>query len=128
MGASFPFVQAVIARDVETLGRRTGLLLFMNTCGNVAGTLLSGFVLIDLFGTAGTYRILTATIAIVGFGAVLLAPVRRTKLVHGSLAVVLVGVTLVASPSNQRLWSFMHGVPDPDLVVAEDHSCVTTLK
>ena len=40
MGASFPFVQAIIARDVETLGRRTGLLLFMNTCGNVAGTLI----------------------------------------------------------------------------------------
>ncbi len=128
MGASFPFVQAVIARDVETLGRRTGLLLFMNTCGNVAGTLISGFVLIDLFGTAGTYRILTATIAVVGFGAVLLAPVRRTKLVHGSLAVVLVGVTLAASPSNQRLWSFLHGVRNADLVVAEDHSCATTLK
>ena len=35
---------------------------------------------------------------------------------------------LVASPSNQRLWSFLHGVPDSQMVVAEDHSCATTLK
>jgi spermidine synthase len=128
MGASFPFVQAIIARDVATLGRRTGALLFTNTCGNVAGTLLSGFVFIDAFGTAGTYRLLTVVITVVGFGAVLLTPVRRTQVLHGGLAVVVVAGVLGASPSNQRLWSFLHGVPDSQMTVAEDHSCATTLK
>jgi spermidine synthase len=128
MGASFPFVQAIIARDVATLGRRTGALLFTNTCGNVAGTLLSGFVFIDAFGTAGTYRLLTVVIAVVGFGAVFLTPVRRTQVLHGGLAVAVVATVLVASPSNQRLWSFLHGVPDSQMTVAEDHSCATTLK
>jgi hypothetical protein len=74
MGASFPFVQALVADRVETLGRRTGLLLFANICGNVAGTLFVGFVLLDAVGTAGTYRILAVALGVVGVGAVALAP------------------------------------------------------
>lgn len=128
MGASFPFVQAVIASDVATLGRRTGALLFTNTCGNVAGTLLSGFVFIDRLGTAGTYRLLTVVIGLVGLGALVFTPSRRTRLLHGSVALTAVTGVLAASPSNQKLWSFLHGVPEDRLVVAEDHSCATTLK
>lgn len=128
MGASYPFVQAIIARDVATLGRRTGALLFTNTCGNVVGTLVSGFVLIDAFGTAGTYRFLTAVVALVGLGAVLYTPGVRAKVVHGGLAVAVVAASLAVSPSNQRLWSFLHGVGDDAVAVAEDHSCATTLK
>ena len=128
MGAAFPFIQAVIARDVETLGRRTGTLLFANTCGNVAGTLVSGFVLIDVFGTAGTYRLLTSTLALVGLGALLLQPRGRRRTLAGAAALVVLLGTLAASPSNQRLWSFLHGTEDERFTVAEDHSCATTVK
>lgn len=128
MGASFPFVQAIIARDVATLGRRTGALLFTNTVGNVAGTLLSGFVLIDRFGTAGTYRVLTVTIALVGCCALLFGPRGRTRLAHGLLAVGVPALVIGASTSNHRLWSFLHGTDLDRVVVAEDSSCATALK
>ena len=69
MGMSFPFVQALVSDRVDSLGRRTGALLFVNIAGNVAGTLLTGFVLIDVLGTAGTYRLLTLALGVAGIAA-----------------------------------------------------------
>jgi spermidine synthase len=128
MGASFPFVQALVADRVETLGRRTGLLLFANICGNVAGTLLVGFVLLDAVGTAGTYRILTVTLAAVGVGAVALAPTSARRRAEGAALVVVLAAVLVASPSNDRLWAFLHGVGTDRLDVAEGHACAAALR
>ena len=50
MGSAYPFVQALVSERVETLGRRTGFLVFSNIAGNVAGTLLVSFVLLDRVG------------------------------------------------------------------------------
>jgi spermidine synthase/MFS family permease len=128
MGASFPFVQALVADRVETLGRRTGALLFANICGNVAGTLVVGFVLLDAFGTAGTYRILVVLLALVGLGAVALAPTPTRRRVEGvALAVVAVGA-LALSPSNDELWAFLHGVETDRVDVAEGHACAAALR
>ena len=61
MGASFPFVQALVARRVDSLGRRTGALLCANIAGNVAGAALTGFLLLDRIGTAGTVQVLAGS-------------------------------------------------------------------
>jgi spermidine synthase len=128
MGASFPFVQALVADRVDTLGRRTGLLLFTNICGNVAGTLLVGFVLLDHLGTAGTYRLLALVLGIAGVGAALLTttPRRRNIQLAGVIASLLLLVAM--APSNQQLWAFLHGVEPDELDVAEGHSCAAALR
>jgi spermidine synthase len=128
MGASFPFVQALVADRVETLGRRTGALLFANICGNVAGTLIVGFVLLDAVGTAGTYRILTLLLGAVGLGAVALAPTSTRRRAEGAALVGALVVVLAASPSNDRLWAFLHGADDDRVDVAEGHSCAAALR
>jgi spermidine synthase len=128
MGASFPFVQALVADHVDTLGRRTGTLLFSNIVGNVAGTLLVGFVLLDAVGTAGTYRILTVVLAVVGIGAIALAPTTSRRRGEGIALAVVLAVVLVASPSNERLWAFLHGVDTDRLDVAEGHACAAALR
>ena len=91
MGASYPFVQALVADRVDTLGRRTGSLLFANICGNVAGTLIVGFVLLDALGTAGTYRLLAALLGIAGIGAVALASGVRRRVAEGTAVAVSLG-------------------------------------
>jgi spermidine synthase len=128
MGASFPFVQALVADRVETLGRRTGALLVANICGNVAGTLVVGFVLLDAFGTAGTYRILTVLLAAVGVGAVVLAPTPVRRRVEGVALAGVVVVALAVSPSNEKLWAFLHGVDSDRVDVAEGHACAAALR
>jgi predicted membrane-bound spermidine synthase len=128
MGASFPFVQALVNDRVETLGRRTGLLLFSNICGNVTGTLVVGFVLLDAVGTAGTYRILTTILACIGIGAVALAPTPRRRRIEAVALVAVVAVALLASPSNERLWAFLHGVDTDRIEVAEGHACAAALR
>ena len=128
-GASFPFVQALVSERVDTLGRRTGTLLAANIAGNVAGTLLVGFVLIEVFGTATTVLILGAVLLVPGIAAAWSSPDsrRRVLLVGGVVgAFALVGI---AFPSNGELWAFVHGVDaDADFELVEDRSCVTALK
>ena len=127
MGMSFPFVQTLVSDRVDSLGRRTGALLFVNIAGNVAGTLLTGFVLIDVFGTAGTYRLLTLALGVAGVAAASLTARPRRVIAITAVIVVLAGVVGL-SPSNHRLWAFLHGADDGEILLAEDHTCAATIK
>ncbi len=127
MGASFPFIQALVARRLDSLGRRTGTLLFSNICGNVLGGALTGFVLLDRLGTAGTLQLLAGVLILPGLAAAarLSTPRRR---IAGALGVVgLMGACMLAFPSNERFWSFFHSVPHERFDLAEDRACVTSL-
>ena len=127
MGASFPFVQRLVAQRVDTLGRRTGLLLLANIAGNVAGTLLVGFVLIDRLGTSGTLRLLAALLLVPGLAAAAMAPrERRPAFAVGALALLLGLVSVF--PSNFRLWAYFHSAPLDDFALSEDRACVNALK
>jgi predicted membrane-bound spermidine synthase len=128
MGASYPFVQALVSDRIETLGRRTGTLLFANTAGNVAGILLVGFVLIDSLGTAGTYRLLATLLGVAGVAAALLASRGGRVLAELAVVVVVLGGLLAASPSNHGLWAFLHGVDEDELALAENHACVSAIR
>ncbi|MEO8692684.1 MAG: fused MFS/spermidine synthase [Acidimicrobiales bacterium] len=127
MGMSFPFVQAMVSDHVDSLGRRTGTLMFANIVGNVVGTLLTGFVLIDVFGTAGTYRLLTLALGVAGVAAALLTA-RPRRVAAMALVVVLLASVVGLSPSNHRLWAFMQGADNDEVLIAEDHACAATVK
>lgn len=127
-GASFPFVQGLVTRDLETVGSRTGLLVCANLVGNVGGALVTSFVLIDRLGTAGTYRVLVVPLAVAGILAAGFAASSRARTV-GRVAVVgaiVVGALLV--PSNERLWATLHGTTEDAMVIAEDRSCASGLE
>jgi len=127
MGMSFPFVQALVSDRVDSLGRRTGTLLFVNIAGNVAGTLLTGFVFIDVFGTAGTYRLLTLVLGIAGLAAAWRAtPARR--LVAIAVVIALLAAVVGFAPSNHRLWAFLNGADNNDVLLSENHTCAATIK
>lgn len=127
MGASFPFVQRLVAQRVDTLGRRTGLLLLANIAGNVTGTLLVGFVLIDALGTSGTLRLLAALLLLPGLAAAAMAPRARRPAYAAGAAALLLGLVAVF-PSNFRLWAYFHSAPEGEFVLSEDRACVNALK
>jgi spermidine synthase len=129
MGASFPFVQAIVAQRLDTLGRRTGTLLFANVVGNVFGTLFVGFVVIDHLGTAGTYRVLALLLVLPALAATFLThrpALRRISLALG--IVVIMAVLLRFFPTNDYLYATLHGVDPAHIYVAEDRSCANALR
>ncbi len=134
MGAGFPFVQAMVTDRVDTLGRHTGRLLFANIAGNVAGTLVVGFFMLDRLGTSRTYRILgialTVPALVAAWGAKGRSPVRRNwrRVGLAVSACMVMGAILVAVPSNQSIYATLHGVPTDQLAMVEDRTCVAGLR
>jgi spermidine synthase len=128
MGASFPFIQALIANRVDTLGRRTGLLLFANVVGNVVGTLLVGFVLIDWLGSSGTLKLLAGVLLVPGIAAALLAANRNRQIGLAAGAVGVMALALAVFPSNRTLWAYLHSAQDRPFALVEDRACVNALR
>jgi spermidine synthase len=127
MGASFPFIQALVARRLEWLGRRTGTLLFANICGNVLGGAATGFLLLDKIGTAGAVRVLAGVLLLPGLMAAARMPTARLRAAAAAGAAGLMVLGLALFPSNERLWAFFNSVALDRIQVAEDRACVTTL-
>lgn len=129
MGMSFPFMHALVSERVDTLGRRTGTLLFANIAGNVTGVLVVGFVLLDRLGTSGSLRLLAGLLVVPGIAAATLAASPRRRAALGLGAVGLLAGLVAAFPSNARLWAYLHGAEGQStFALAEDRACVTALK
>ena len=60
MGCSFSVLQRVVQTDLGSIGRRIGTLLLANIAGSVAGTMVTGWLLLDLLGTPASLKLLTA--------------------------------------------------------------------
>jgi spermidine synthase len=125
MGAAFPCVQAVVARDVEHLGRQTGGLLFANLCGNFFGSVAIGFWVIDLLGTTGTLKALSLLLG----AAALVGLWRLARPGPGWLAVgsLSLAASAWAAPSQEVFWATLRSVPPGSVTVQEDHACATML-
>jgi spermidine synthase len=130
MGFSFGALQRAVQDDPATSGRKVGFLQAANIAGCTAGSLLTGLVLLDRAGTAGTVRLL------VGAGAFvfLVARARAGGLTRGlALRAATLAVVLAALPGQQALWERLHGVaPEADpagrrVLVGEDASAVSAL-
>lgn len=92
LGAAFPVVLRLTAGG-ERAARDVGRVIALNTAGGIAGTLLTGFVLISALGIVRTLSMLAIASALVGALAVLLgSAVSRTM----QWAVLTLGVIAVA--------------------------------
>lgn len=125
MGVAYPFVQAEVSRELARLGRGTGRLLFANIIGNVLGTLLVSFFLLDALGSAGTLRLLAlvcVALGLVGLGTGWKVEPRPSPAWLGVAAFAVMAVA--AFPSNARLWAFFHSAKEGDFVLVEERACV----
>jgi spermidine synthase len=67
-GATFPVAVACFRRTPESTGRSIGALYAWNTLGCIAGSLLSGFVLVPLLGAGRSASSLAACSVLLGLG------------------------------------------------------------
>jgi spermidine synthase len=73
LGAAFPFVLRLRVES-SSVGRDVGKVVALNTAGGIAGTLLTGFVLVPRLGLVHTLAALAVAAAVVGLLAVLRGP------------------------------------------------------
>jgi spermidine synthase len=73
MGMTLPLLTRYLVRTLDEAGARLGELYAANTIGAMAGTLLGGFVLIELFGLRLTSYLAVALNVVAGVGALLLS-------------------------------------------------------
>lgn len=127
MGFSFPFLQKAVQTDARYLGRRVGWLQTANIAGSLAGTVLTGFVLLPSLGTPATFRGLAAG----GCLFALLALRGRRPAGTGRLsAIVATAAALIvaaAVPGRDAFWSKLHGLAPGRILVAEDAAGVSAI-
>lgn len=126
MGLSFGALQRAVQGDPAASGRKVGLLQAANIAGCTAGSLLTGLLLLERLGTAGTLRLLVAAGGLV----FLLVRARAAGLSRGLVARAgAILLLLAALPSNDALWKRLHGVTAdaPPSFIGEDASAVSVV-
>jgi len=133
MGFSFPMLQRVVQTDARFLGRRVGWLQTANIVGSTLGSLVGSWVLLRIFGTAFSLRVLVSFSVLfwllsrydrAGQGLISTAATRARGIAG---AVGLVALVIVM-PNGASLWSFAQGHPEELMIYAEDGTGLTVLE
>ncbi len=93
LGAAFPAVLRIAVGD-RHVGREVGAVLACNTLGGIAGTLLTGFLLLPALGLVRTLGVLAAMAALIGVIAAWRGRVTGTA--TSGIATALVGMAALA--------------------------------
>jgi spermidine synthase len=101
LGAAFP-VALQLAADPERPGRDVGAVLALNTAGGIAGTLLTGFLLVPALGLVHTFSVLAVAAATVGALAVVLGTgvSRKVQWAVFGIGLVAVAVGILTPPDR----------------------------
>jgi spermidine synthase len=138
MGFSFPVLQRIVQTDFARLGRRVGWLLVANIAGSVIGTVLTGWLALNLLGTAATIEALVGLCggflltAIAFFWHARTVPLGRPMLTTLAAALMTVVFALIAThamlPDAQTLWAGLHGTTGNRMIFGEDASGLSLLR
>jgi len=100
LGAAFPAALKLIVGETS-VGRDVGAVVALNTLGGIAGTMITGFVLIPWLGLVRTLAVLAIMAALIGVAAMVCFPGTGKKL----WAVLAIGAAsifvAVATPADQ---------------------------
>jgi spermidine synthase len=118
----------VVQSDLSRLGRRVGFLLVANILGSVAGTLLTGWLALNVLGVAGTMKLLAfvsgAFAVAAAWGAA--SGISRPVLAAGAAGVV--AATALFVPGAATLWARLHGTRIERIVFAEDATGLSVVR
>jgi len=121
MGLSFAVLQRAVHDDRGTSGRKVGLLQASNIGGNVAGSLAIGLLLLNEFGTVGSFRVLLGLgVVFAGIGTAYYGARSRF-----SIFAILLLLLVFALPDSDALWLRLHGSTSEAALFEEDASAVT---
>ncbi len=91
-GISFPLVIRMVIKEPEHTGTEVGIMSAVNTFGGIAGSLVTGFILLTLFGLHKSILILTGINLLIGSIALILLD----KRLHPAIKFTLPVISLIA--------------------------------
>lgn len=106
MGAAFPLVSRLYTSRLNHLGRRVGDINAVNSLGAIGGSFATGFILIPVFGTEWSFKVLAALNLLVGLAVISLHPFLKTRwkqIVCATTAVSFALLALVPSGVLRRI-------------------------
>ena len=118
LGAAFP-VALRLAVDARHVGRDVGAVVALNTIGGIAGTMLTGFVLVPALGLVRTLAALAIAAAAVGIFAVMRGPAAR-RARWATLAIGMAATLGAVLTPPDRLASLLPGARSGTLVFYEE--------
>jgi len=127
MGFSFPLLQRVVQTSLTHIGRRVGVLLVANVVGSMLGTILTGWLLLDRIGTAGTMKMLAVVSSLFGVLALVLLlrdSARRMPAIPSAMVTtaIVFAPLLIVMPPSDTLWAHLHGTVVEAMEYSEDGS------
>ena len=131
MGAGFPLLQKMVQTDLARIGTRVGTLLTANIAGSTLGSVLTGWVFLGWFGTAGTLKLLVALSAAFSLFGLTRWIGRAQRAWHrwSYIAAITVAAGVFFSmPDARTLWARLHGTRTRFIVFGEDGSGTSVLK
>lgn len=106
LGAAFPAALKLIV-DSGHVGRDVGKVVALNTLGGIAGTVLTGFLLVPRFGLVKTMAILAVGAAMLGLIAAMRGPSEWRGARWGTIAVTIAVVSVAVLTPSDRLASLL---------------------
>lgn len=107
LGAAFPTALRLTA-DAAHAGRDTGRVLAVNTIGGIAGTMITGFLLVPALGLERSLTVLAVTACVVGGATVICGNTVRPVTRWATLAcgLVVIGTIFFTQPDHLvRQWA-----------------------
>lgn len=106
MGMTLPLASRLVVSDIEKSGESIGMVFSVNTVGTVVGSLISGLMLIPVFGIKNTLQIAMAINAILG-----MVVLSQPAVASGRLKLIVLGLTLLTGGYyfknvNSESWAY----------------------
>ena len=118
MGLSFAVSQALIQDRFEEVGRKVGLLQFVNIAGSAFGAWCVTWIGFNVFGTGALVKLICA----IALLYLVVLHVRRSQ--HTIITVVgavVVLVTVLALPDNADFWRKLNGIKETDRFLYDEN-------
>lgn len=90
MGITYPLVTKLAADNLTFLGKRMGLLGFLDTIGSVVGSFVAGFIMIPFLGVVKSFIITVCINLVIGLFVFAVHPV-----LSGRQKIAITGITLL---------------------------------
>ena len=108
MGITYPLVTKLAANNLAFLGRKMGLLGFLDTIGSVVGSFVAGFVMIPFLGVVKSFIITVCINLAIGLLVFIVHPVllgRQKAAITGiTLLIAILMMVRIPSGSYTREW------------------------
>jgi len=108
LGAAFPAALRLIV-DSGHIGRDVGKVVALNTIGGIAGTVITGFVLVPQFGLVASLAVLAITAAVLGTLAALRGPSGWRGARGYTIAITVLAISAVALTPTDRFAGLLDG-------------------